>query len=144
MAVHANIVFGENGQGRCKHCESRTALISFYINATVDQEAFESGEYNEDTPEAKAGLEIPDDVDVGDELTGHYCLKCDRLTSICFNEIRTRSKPSKFDPELEFKLFLFRCENHGVTAWEPESGNKAGENSLSFLQGKKVDLEEYD
>ena len=68
--AHANFEFGETN-GRCDKCDSRTVLVSFYGNVSVDREPFESGQYADDSPEAKQGIEIPEDVDVHEEITGH-------------------------------------------------------------------------
>ena len=110
--AHANFEFGES-DGRCDHCDSRTVLVSFYGNASVDQEPFESGEYSEDSPESKQGIEIPDDVYVDDEISGHYCIKCDALTTLCINPPRRR-RFSELDPDIESKLFIQRMKERGI------------------------------
>lgn len=110
--THANFEFGETN-GRCDHCDSRTVLVSFYGSASVDQEPFESGEYADDSPEAKQGIEIPEDVDVDDEITGHYCIRCDCLTTLCINPAR-RQKYRKIDPEIEARLFKQRMHDRGI------------------------------
>ena len=88
-AIHNTFSFGETHDGKCASCGTRTVLVSFFNDAQVDQEPFENGEFADDSPEAKEGLEIPDSVQVGDEITGHYCLKCDELTSLSFNGSRS-------------------------------------------------------
>ena len=110
--AHANFEFGESN-GRCDHCDSRTVLVSFYGSVSVDEEPFESGEHTEDSPEAKQGIEIPDDVYVDDEITGHYCIKCNVLTTLCINPPR-RQRFSELDPEVESRLFMQRMKDRGI------------------------------
>lgn len=110
--AHANFVFGEFN-GRCSNCDARTVLVSLYTSATVDQEPFESGEMAEDSPEYKQGIEIPDDVYIDDEIAGHYCIKCDALTSLSLNPCR-RLHRAEFDPDIEILLFKQRMQDRGV------------------------------
>lgn len=88
-ALHNTFSFGETGDGRCATCGFRTVLVSFTGDANVNQEPFESGEFPEDSPEAKEGIDIPEDVYINDEITGHFCIKCDELTSLSFNGRRS-------------------------------------------------------
>lgn len=111
--AHANFVFGENHSQRCLVCDARTVLVSFGGNADVDSEPFESGEYADDTPESKQGVEIPTDVFVNDEITGHFCIRCDALTSLCLNETRRMCR-AKYDPDMEVSLFRQRMKDRGV------------------------------
>lgn len=86
--IHNTFSFGETHDGKCSTCGMRTVLVSFYGDASVDQEPFENGQFAKDSPEAKAGLEIPDSVTVDDEISGHFCLQCNVLTSLSFNACR--------------------------------------------------------
>lgn len=110
--AHANFEFGQNHNGRCIHCDSRVVLVSFYNDVQVDQEPFESGEYADDSPEAKSGAEIPGHVEIHDEISGHYCLSCSSLTSLCLNTSR-RPPSAEFNAELETLLFKIRMEERG-------------------------------
>ena len=85
MRIHNTFTFGETDSGKCLTCDSRTALVSFFSEVSVDQEPFEDGEFAADSPESEAGEEIPESVTIREELTGHYCLKCGKLTSVSFN-----------------------------------------------------------
>lgn len=72
---HQNTEFGETN-GRCNACGSKTALVVAYPEWSYDSEPFEDGKQEEMDGEAH----------VGDEVTGHYCPKCERLTSLAFNQ----------------------------------------------------------
>lgn len=112
--AHANFEFGESN-GRCNHCDSRTVLVSFYGDVSVDSEPFGPGEQAEDSAEAKIGIEIPEVLEVDDELTGHYCLKCERLTTLCLNT-PPRQRFTEIDPEIEARLFEQRMSDRGINA----------------------------
>ncbi len=68
--MHTNLTFGEN-DGRCLECKSRTVLITWSHNVETQESAqskpkFESHEVN-------------------DEIAGHYCEKCHKVTAIFIN-----------------------------------------------------------
>ena len=77
-------VFGEFGEadGKCKDCGSPVALVSGSTSWGIDEEAFGQ---NDDIPD---GLKRQaedcryDGVEIGGELSGHFCLKCQKLTSL--------------------------------------------------------------
>lgn len=85
--IRGDFVFGETMDNKCYACGARTVLVAFCGEARVDEEPFKSFEKKEDSPEHKRGMHIPDAVQIGDELTGHYCLTCGVLTSIAFNAV---------------------------------------------------------
>lgn len=75
--------FGEHQDGDyhvCNTCGRWTMLVSAYPTWEVDPEAFKSGEITDRDPE------IPDNVDVTGELTGHWCPGCEKLTCLCFHQ----------------------------------------------------------
>jgi hypothetical protein len=59
----------ETSTGNCPHCNEHTVLVIAPSSWRID---------SEDDP----GEE---DVEICEELTGHYCLKCCKLTSLHLN-----------------------------------------------------------
>lgn len=74
--IHNTFTFGETHDQKCSKCGMRTALVSFDGRADIDEEP----------PEAKE-MNIAPCVFVRENLKGHYCLKCECLTSISFNDL---------------------------------------------------------
>jgi predicted RNA-binding Zn-ribbon protein involved in translation (DUF1610 family) len=74
--THVTLEFGQNrskhGIYRCNQCAAKIWLI-VARSWSVDQESL--------PPRADG----PDDVDVSEEVTAHYCPKCERITSLSFN-----------------------------------------------------------
>jgi len=73
--------FGErmrDGYHECLKCGGRTMLVSAGPYWSVDQEAFKSGERTDDDED------VPDEVNVTDEVCGHWCDHCGQLTSFSF------------------------------------------------------------
>jgi len=66
----------DDGYTRCSRCKSKTILVSPFSAWQVDSEPFKSGEEIE--------LEDGDEICV-DEVSGHFCKKCDMLTSLSYN-----------------------------------------------------------
>ncbi len=87
-SIHNVFSFGETSDGKCTECGYRTVLVSFFGEASVDSEPFSNGESAEDSNESRSGVDVPESVTIDDELTGHFCLKCDELTSVAFNARR--------------------------------------------------------
>ena len=86
--THVTASFGELPQpdgSLCAVCKERLALIIAPTWWRVDQEAFVSGERTDDDED------VPDEVEVCDEVTAHYCLRCERIRSISFNGLEERS-----------------------------------------------------
>lgn len=79
--MHLTMDFGEHdedGYSRCNACGNKTVLISSpCCNWSVDSEPFKAGE--------EATGDVPDDVEVSEEVTAHFCLTCDCITSLSFN-----------------------------------------------------------
>ena len=67
----------EDGYRRCNKCNDKTILVYPIGEWEVDSEPFKSDETIEDE-------EMQDGFDVG-EVTGHFCRKCNILTSISYN-----------------------------------------------------------
>lgn len=57
--------------GKCGTCGESTVLISAGVEWGVDIES--------------SGEDDPDAVYVDEELTAHFCLTCNRMTSLSFN-----------------------------------------------------------
>lgn len=66
----------EDGYLYCGKCGTKLMLVISPECWDVDDEAFKDGE---DSPKY-----CPDNVIVG-EVTGHFCSKCNRLTSLSYN-----------------------------------------------------------
>ena len=60
----------------CSKCDTKLMVVISEDSWVVDDEAFKSGE---DRPE-----DCPDEVSVG-EVVGHFCSKCEMLTSLSYN-----------------------------------------------------------
>ena len=79
--AHLTMVIGEVNDGdysRCDKCGEKTMLISAPTFWRVDQEPFKSDER----------AEAPQEVEVHDETSAHYCNNCGRITSLSFNQSR--------------------------------------------------------
>ena len=74
-AFHLTAAFGETN-GKCDTCGEETVLVLCGPHWEVDQESSPDIDRDEEG-----------EVVIGDELTGHYCVKCGRLTSISFNQV---------------------------------------------------------
>lgn len=79
-SIHQTLSFGEHQDGGfsiCNACGSKTMLI-FAGSCwwSVDSEAFKAGEPSEDAPDC---------VEIGEEITAHYCDKCGEITSLSLN-----------------------------------------------------------
>jgi len=60
----------------CGKCQTKLMLVSAHGEWKVDSEPFKDGE---EKPE-----DCPDEVFPG-EVTGHYCVTCEVLTSLTYN-----------------------------------------------------------
>lgn len=77
-------VFGEFGEtdGKCKDCGSPVALVSGSTNWYVDEEVFGQNDDASDDLKRQAEDCRYDGVEIGGELSGHFCLNCRKLTSL--------------------------------------------------------------
>lgn len=78
--THITWTFGEIGDGKynvCCRCNSKTMLVIAPAIWDIDSEPFAEGEKNHND----AGI-----IDVDEEISGHYCPECRRLTSLSFNQ----------------------------------------------------------
>ena len=77
-------VFGEFGEinGKCKDCGSPVALVTGSTNWSVDEEAFDSNDDVSDALKRQAADARHDGVEIGGEMSGHFCLQCQKLTSL--------------------------------------------------------------
>ena len=69
-----------DGYQVCDKCGTKTMLISAPSCWSVDQEAFMSGERTDNNPD------VPEYVEVGAEVTGHWCDSCEKLTSVSMHQ----------------------------------------------------------
>lgn len=87
--AHVTLNLGETDAGGyhfCNECGSKTALVTTSCCWEIDEEPFASGEVDADLAHR--------DVTTWDELSGHYCPTCDRLTSFSFNGRFGKKTPS--------------------------------------------------
>jgi Zn finger protein HypA/HybF involved in hydrogenase expression len=81
MGVHLTSRFGERtdgGKSVCNTCNSRTFLIIAGSDWDIDREGFEESGHNP----ADASDHC---VMVREEITGHFCPQCEKITSLSFN-----------------------------------------------------------
>lgn len=79
MSKHLTVEFGqhsEDGYELCDTCGEKTMLICAGSCWSVDLEPLKAGEEVEGAP---------DSVEISEEVTGHYCSHCGRMTSLSFN-----------------------------------------------------------
>jgi hypothetical protein len=69
--MRTHFTWSVENNGKCPECGQKTVLISVPLSWDTD--------YN--TRKANQ----PQEVEVSDEVTGHYCLKCQRLRSLSLN-----------------------------------------------------------
>lgn len=73
--------FNETSDGEyhyCGTCGAKTVLVCALAEWSVDQEPYKSGEEGRDLDDPP-----PEYVEVHAEVTGHFCLECRHLTTIC-------------------------------------------------------------
>lgn len=74
--VNLNDVAAENDYHVCGRCASKTVLVSAIGSCwEYDPEPFKSGEE----------VELSGEPSISSEITGHYCMTCHLLTSVCIN-----------------------------------------------------------
>lgn len=71
--IHLNATFGETG-GKCNECSETTVLVTAL-------DCWNLHNVTDDTNEEGDG-----DVTVCDEISGHFCRNCNRLTALFFNQ----------------------------------------------------------
>ncbi len=78
---HLSVKFQEQRDGNyyrcCTDCGEQVVLIIADDGWKVDSEPFEDGE--------EAPADMPEYVDVSEEVTAGYCLRCRQITSLTFN-----------------------------------------------------------
>lgn len=75
---HFYFSFRESGQHKnpaCSVCKTKLVLVCFGEYGEVDYEDADKHKLAEEDREVHVG-----------ELTGHYCLKCEHLVSLCLND----------------------------------------------------------
>ena len=65
----------DDGYTRCSECNSKTILVSPFCVWQIDSEPFKSGEE----------IELDEDEICVEEVSGHFCRKCNMLTSMSYN-----------------------------------------------------------
>lgn len=82
--IHQHLSFQERddvdgGYSYCTACGEKVMLITALSTWRVDREAYRAGERTD------ASDDVPDEVDIGEEITAHWCNKCEVITSLSFN-----------------------------------------------------------
>lgn len=81
--AHLHVAFSERPDGdcsRCTTCGGKTMLISPFSEWKVDSEPFQTEETVDEIEE-----ELPETVEVVDEITAHWCDDCRKITSLSFS-----------------------------------------------------------
>jgi hypothetical protein len=68
----------EKGNCFCNRCGRKIVLISAYAFWRVDDDAYREDETDEERDE------MPDNVEISEEITAHWCNKCEVITSLSF------------------------------------------------------------
>lgn len=78
--MHLHLQFCErddsDGYHYCLACGAKTILVSAPMSWSVDGEPYKADEQIE--------LDF-EDVELSEEVTGHWCEQCNKLTSLAFN-----------------------------------------------------------
>lgn len=69
----------ENGNCFCSKCGRKIVLISAPTFWRVDEDAYRDDETDEERDE------MQDSVEIGEEITAHWCDHCEVITSFSFN-----------------------------------------------------------
>lgn len=81
--IHQHLGFQEradvDGYHYCTACGEKVMLISAPPIWYVDSEAYKAEENTE------RRYEVPEEVEIGEEITAHWCNKCEVITSLSFN-----------------------------------------------------------
>ena len=69
--MHFNLTFKEQQDQRCNNCGRKTVLVTFGNLAEIHPE--------------KSSKEEQRVIEVNEELTGHFCVKCHEITAVFVN-----------------------------------------------------------
>jgi hypothetical protein len=79
----------ENDYHICLTCETPTVLLTTgCIQWSPDEEPYKSGELLEEIQDQrlkKFAQELDEGVELGEEISIHFCPQCKKITSICVN-----------------------------------------------------------
>jgi len=75
---------------KCNTCETPTILLTTgCIQWVPDEEAYKNGEQTEDIKDSKLKKFVEkladEGIELGEEITIHYCPECEKITSINVN-----------------------------------------------------------
>ena len=78
----------KDGYSRCRTCKGKVALVCLRGNWVADQEPFKADEHFKHLPKSEQDLLGYDgaEFEIHDEISGHYCPRCNKLVSFSFNE----------------------------------------------------------
>ena len=74
-AKRTHLTWSEEKNGKCPSCRCLTVLVT----------APASWNIHEDGREQCGKTELPDYAEIAEEISGHWCPKCQRLTSLSLN-----------------------------------------------------------
>lgn len=81
--IHLHLDFqersGEAGMCYCTKCGGKIILISAPTFWRIDEDAYREDETEEERDN------MSDSVEIAEEITAHYCIKCGMITSLSFN-----------------------------------------------------------
>ena len=84
-----SIDFTEELNGNCLECGTPTILLTTGCTEwAASEEPYTSGEKIEDITDAKLkkyAEDLYEGVELGEEISIHYCPECKKITSICVN-----------------------------------------------------------
>lgn len=79
----------EHGDDKCPNCKGETFLLSMNDFWAIDEEPIKSGQPIEKIKDKELKKEAEniynDGIELGTEITCHYCPSCQTITSICVN-----------------------------------------------------------
>jgi hypothetical protein len=79
----------DNGDDRCPHCKGATFLLCTHDFWAIDKEPIKNGESiedikNNDLKQAAENI-YENGIELGTEISCHYCPNCETIISICVN-----------------------------------------------------------
>jgi hypothetical protein len=76
MKRRTHLTWSVEKDGKCPKCRSLTVLITAQGHRTIHEDGYR---------EQGGKRELPDYASVDEEVSGHWCPKCQRITSLSLN-----------------------------------------------------------
>ncbi len=82
------IEYSEEVGNKCRHCKTPVMLLTTgALVWSCDEEPYKSGEFIDDiqdeTLKAYAQKVAEEGIELDEEITLHYCPRCEKVTSVC-------------------------------------------------------------